>query len=120
MNRHFETPQGYSTLRRSLAALLHDSHGFRGVPRNPAKPGHYANYGLSPKQDADLTGWMRQRLRLACWVKLDECSIEQLALVERELLARLLPPLNVKDVVTPWKPQIDAARRRMAAEARAA
>jgi hypothetical protein len=63
---------------------------------------------------------MRQHLRLACWLKPDECGIEELALVERELLGRLLPPLNVKNVVTPWKPQIDAARRRMAAEARAA
>lgn len=42
---------GYSTVRRSIAALLHDSHGFRGMPRNPEKPGHFANYGLSRKHD---------------------------------------------------------------------
>lgn len=109
---------GYSTLRRSLAALLHDSRGFRGIPRNPERTDQYANYGLSRVQDDELSDWMRKRLQLSCWPKPDACSIEQLRLVEQAVFRRLLPPLNLKDLVTPWKPRIDAARRVMSAEAR--
>jgi len=110
---------GYSTVRRSLAALLHDSDGFRGVPRNQAKPGHYANYGLTREQDAELSTWMRKRLQLACWSKPEACSIEQLEAVERVLFGDLRPPLNLRNVVTDWTSQIDAARKVMATEARA-
>jgi hypothetical protein len=109
---------GYSTLRRSLAALLHDTRGFRGAPRNRAKPGSFSNYGLLPEHDAGLSEWMRGHLELAWWEKSAGCSIAELALVERSVFRRLLPPLNSRDVVTPWRRQIVAARRRMAAEAR--
>jgi hypothetical protein len=108
---------GGSTLRRSLAALLHDSRRFRGVPRNRANPSHFANYGLTPDQDAALSTWMRERLLLACWAKPIDCP-EPLSVIER-VVSRLLPPLNLASVVTPWKPRVDAARCVMAAEARA-
>jgi GIY-YIG catalytic domain len=110
---------GYSTLRRSLARLLHDKRGFHGVPRNRSRPGNFANYGLMPKQDTDLSNWMRICLQLACWRKPGECSIAELELVERAVLGSLLPPLNLRGVVTPWNSKVDAARRMMAAEARA-
>lgn len=102
---------GYSTVRRSLAALLHDSRGLCGVPRNPAKPGQYANYGLTRDHDAELSEWMREQLQLACWAKPDLCTIEQLTLIERAVFGKLLPPLNLQDVTTPWRPQIDMRGR---------
>jgi hypothetical protein len=110
---------GGSTLRRSLAALLHDSQGFRGVPRNPAKPGHYSNYGLLPEHDVALSSWMRERLLLACWPKPVVEFEVPLAALEQEIFGRLRPPLNLAAVTTPWKATVDAARRVMAAEARA-
>ena len=49
LRQHFTDGRtGSSTLRRSIAALLHDSMGLRGIPRNPQKPGYFSNYGLSP------------------------------------------------------------------------
>ena len=69
-------------------------------------------------QDAELSEWMRERLLLACWAKPERLG-EPLALIEQALLARLLPPLNLASVATLWKPTVDAARRTMAAEARA-
>jgi hypothetical protein len=39
--------------------------------------------------------------------------------VERTVLQRWQPPLNLKDVHTPWSATISAARRVMATEARA-
>jgi hypothetical protein len=107
---------GSSTVRRSFAALLHDALGVRGIPRNQAKPGYYANYGLGPADDAKLTAWMRRRLKLAMWPK--PPGAELLA-VERALLAHWRPPLNLRDVSTDWSAQLSAARARMAAEARA-
>lgn len=109
---------GYSTLRRSIAALLHDNLGFQGVPRNPANVGHYSNFGLTREQDELLSEWMRKRLTLACWPKPDNCGIKQLEDVERAIFRRLQPPLNLKDLITPWKSQIDSVRRVMATEAR--
>ena len=108
---------GGSTLRRTLAALLHDSHGFRGVPRNLANPGHYSNYGLTSQHDRELSDWMRQHLQLACWPEPGECK-EQLEQIEKAVFRSLQPPLNLKDVDTRWKAQIQAARRLMVTEAR--
>ena len=108
---------GYSTVRRSLAALLRDSHGFRGVPRNPGRPSNFANYGLSEEHDELLSSWMRKQLRLAAWPKPPSCT-EPLKEIERIILHQLLPPLNIDAVVTPWKPQLDAARLVLRTEAR--
>ena len=81
------------------------------------KPGHFSNYGLTRDQDTFLSEWMRERLRLACWPSPDECEIP-LEAIEQTIFRRLPPPLNLKDVTTPWKPQVDTARRVMTAEAR--
>jgi hypothetical protein len=109
---------GYSTLRRSIAALLRDSMGFHAVPRNAANSGHYSNFGLAREDDALLSKWMRARLGLAHWAKPDDCEVDRLKSVEQKVFRRLLPPLNLRDVDTPWETQIEAARSVMAAEAR--
>lgn len=106
---------GSSTVRRTFAALLHDELGLRGIPRNLARPERFANYGLSPEHDKLLTDWMRTRLTLAVWP--NDGSWE-LSTIERAVLRAWQPPLNLKDVVSPWSARIREARRRMAAEAR--
>lgn len=106
---------GSSTVRRSFAALLHDALGLHGMPRNPAKPERFANYGLSLHDDAALTGWMRTSLTIAIWP--GPLGIELLT-IERALLGHWLPPLNLRDVSTLWTGQVKAARAAMAAEAR--
>jgi hypothetical protein len=106
---------GWSTVRRTFAALLHDSLGLRGIPRNPANPERFANYGLSPNHDVALTTWMRAKLSIAVW---PSPSGIHLASVERAVLAHRLPPLNIKDVSTGWTARVKAARAVLAAEAR--
>jgi hypothetical protein len=108
---------GQSTVRRSFAALLHDTLGLRGIPRNPDKPAYFSKYGLSASDDAILTSWMREHLRLAVWPKPSNCEFI-LRQVETALLVELAPPLNIQDVVTPWRAQLKAARAVMAEEAR--
>lgn len=107
---------GSSTVRRSFAALLRDQLQLSGQPRNAAKPERPANYGLDAEGEARLTAWMRDRLSLAVWAKPDDVRLVD---VERALLTTWQPPLNLKDVRTPWSDQLSAARRVMADDARA-
>jgi hypothetical protein len=65
--RGVQSPTGSSTLRCSLAALMAPERGYRGIPRNPAKPGSFSNFGLSIEHDNDLSAWTRRRLRLVLW-----------------------------------------------------
>jgi hypothetical protein len=109
---------GQSTVRRSFAALLHDTLGLRGIPRNTARPGYFSNYGLSASHDAALTRWMREQLRLAVWPTPLDCEFT-LGQVEMALVVKLLTPLNLQGVVTSWTAQVKAARAVMAEEARA-
>ena len=106
---------GSSTLRRSFAALLREPLDLRAQPRNPTKPERFANYGLAKGDDERLTTWMRGRLTLAVWTKQPGVA---LADVERAMLAAWKPPLNLKDVTTPWRGQVSTARKLMVADAR--
>ena len=108
---------GQSTVRRSFAALLHDTLSLRGIPRNTRKPGYFSNFGLSEDHDDALTRWMEKRLLLATWAKPRDCAAA-LKEIEGELLRELLPPLNLQGVFTPWTAQVRAARAVMADEAR--
>jgi hypothetical protein len=101
------SPTGSSTLRRSFAALLADSRGYRGMPRNPENPSHFSNYGLSVADDEDLSAWMRRSLRIALWPHDDSAALDA---IETAALKRLLPPLNLNKVVTPWKKEVKDAR----------
>lgn len=114
--RGAQSPTGSSTLRRSLAGLLAPKRGYHGTRRNPAKPGYFSNFGLSVEHDDDLSAWMRRRLRLALW---PHPVSAQLDAIETDVLLELLPPLNLDKVVTPWRDQVTAARKALAAEARA-
>jgi hypothetical protein len=107
---------GSSTLRRSLAGLLADALSLEGRPRNPVKPERFANFGPEASGDERLTGWMVTHLRLAVWPSPDGAILDA---VETAVLAELLPPLNVAKVSTPWRPRIQAGRRRLAAQAEA-
>lgn len=117
VDTHFSTGKtGSSTLRRSLAGLLADVLALEGRPRNPAKPERFANFGLEVSGDERLTGWMVTHLRLAVWPSPDGAILN---VVETAVLAELLPPLNVAKVATPWRPLVQAGRRRLAAQAEA-
>lgn len=114
---HFMTGKtGSSTLRRSLAGILRGQLGLRGMPRNPAKPGHFSNYGLDPVGDEALTAWMRTHLRVAAWSSPPNVDLSDL---ETALLLSLEPALNIDKVRTPWRAQVRAGRAVLAAEARA-
>jgi hypothetical protein len=106
---------GSSTVRRSFAALLRESLLLSGRPRNPAKPGYFSNYGLSPEDDAKLTRWMRDRLELAVW---SSDGSHPLKAIEIDVLQRWHPPINITGVEHRWRSFLQAERRVMADQAR--
>jgi hypothetical protein len=117
LRQHFRDGRtGSSTLRRSVAALLHDSMGLRGIPRNPQKPSYFSNYGLAPHDDERLSRWMSTQLAIATW---SPESPVALAVVEMQIVRSWLPPLNLAGVRTPWTDYVSSKRRVMAQEARA-
>lgn len=119
LKQHFSSGStGSSTVRRTFAAMLRDAFGFRGVPRDKAKPGKFSHYALGDEHEIALTAWMRASLTLAAWVKPPGCA--DLHAVEKSVLAKLVPPLNLQDNSrSPWLKQVKSARKVMAHDARA-
>jgi hypothetical protein len=116
LRQHFTDGRtGSSTLRRSFAALLHDSMGLRGIPRNPRNPGYFSNYGLTANDDSQLSKWMATHLAISTWAPE---STGPLAVVEMEIAKSWLPPLNLAGIRTPWTDYVSSKRRVMAQEAR--
>lgn len=108
---------GSSTVRRSFAALLREPLKLSGVPRNKSKPGHFSNYALEDDADNRLTDWMQKHLTIAVWLKPAGLNLT-LTEVEKRILRRWGPPLNLTHVSAPLQ-QLRSARAVMAAEARA-
>lgn len=116
VKQHFGTGStGSSTVRRSLAALLREPLQLKAQPRNISNPDHFANYSVAREGDERLTRWMHQNLRLALWIRPGDASLTEL---ERMVLRHWLPPLNGKEVKTPWTAFVSGARKAMAQEAR--
>jgi hypothetical protein len=106
---------GQSDARRTFAALLRDHLELRGIPRNQTKPERPADYALSEEHDAQLTGWMTEHLTVAIWSPPPEILVD----VEVAVLKRWSPPLNMRDTRSTFGAKVTAARKAMAADARA-
>jgi hypothetical protein len=57
---------------------------------------------------------MSEHLRIAGWPKPVGVSLRS---VESDVLELLRPPLNLKDVTTPWSSQVSKGRKALAAKA---
>jgi hypothetical protein len=120
---HFKTGKtGWSTVRRTLAALL----DLESCPR-PSKvhtPEQLrtmtANYGLIQGDEMKLTRWMTKNLA----VRAAATSAESLRELERQVGAALRPPLDQERPPlwspNPWRTQVAEARARLRERAREA
>jgi hypothetical protein len=104
---------GWSSPRRSLAALLRKHLDLKGIPRDTRKPAYFDRFGLCREQDEQLTTWMREKVRLSVWYWDQHQPLKR---IEEELVAAWQPPLNVSRG-SPWFHHLDRERRAMAAEA---
>ena len=113
---HFASGKtGWSTVRRSLGALLRNELELTVALRNNTLPPRPANYAFESEGDERLTNWMRANLSLSYWVKEDELNLDAL---ETIVIERLRPELNIDKMRDPF-PLVVAARAQIRDEARA-
>jgi hypothetical protein len=111
---HFKTGgTGFSTLRRSLGALLKDELNLRALPRGTGPSDqNFRCYRFDDGGEARLTGWMRQHLRVGI------CAHSEPEELERGLIALAQPPLNLTGWANPHAAELKALRKACADEAR--
>lgn len=111
---HFRSGQsGFSTLRRSLGALLKDELGLSAQPRGTgSSESNYRCYRFDDAGEDRLTGWMHDHLRVGAH------AWSQPAAIEKELIALAQPPLNLTGWPNPRAAEIKALRKACVQEAR--
>lgn len=111
---HFQhAHSGFSTLRRSLAAVLKEALNLKAIPRGPgSSKTNVRNYRFTDKGERVLTEWMNRNLLLT-QVAVDA----DLSAFEADLIALLEPPLNLKGWPNPQRDMVKRLRAACAAEA---
>lgn len=111
---HFAGNTGFSTLRRSIGALLKDTRCLRAVPRGPGNAAtNYSNYKFDTEGEVRLTEWMHANLEIGV------CPIPSgYEEMERALIAELKPPLCLQGWPNPHCQDVRRMRRVCADEAR--
>ncbi|MGY2082327.1 GIY-YIG nuclease family protein [Blastococcus sp. SYSU DS0539] len=107
VGNHIRGTTGQSTLRRSLASLLHERQGWRS--RFTDRP------LLVPEDELELNAWMQEHLALS-WAVHDQPWT-----VEAQVIADMTPPLNQSaNVAHPLYRHVRDARARWRTAAREA
>ncbi len=90
---YFETGRtGFSTLRRSIEAILKQELGLIAFPRGPGQAeSNIRNYKFRPQGEERLTNWMMENLEVAVYPVLD-CYAQ----MEEKLIGELTPTLNLQ------------------------
>lgn len=112
---HFQAGQsGFSTLRRSLGALLMDELNLHPQPRGTgASDTNYRNYRFDDAGEQSLSTWMRENVNVAVQAVPDPGELE------RNLISQAQPPLNLTLWINPDAAKIKAARKSCVQMARA-
>ncbi len=115
LEAHFASGKtGFSTLRRSLGALLKQRLGLVPMPRGSGSSEDDAsNYSFTEDGEAKLTDWMKSNLEVGFCVAPDREA------AERGLIERLGPLLNLTGWQNPERKTIKKLRKACADEARA-
>ena len=115
IENHFSSKHtGFSTLRRSLGAILKQKLKLIAVPRSSGTSDtNTRNYKFLPDGEHRLTNWMKRNLEIGV------CAIESnYESIERQLIVALKPVLNLKGWDNPYRKDIKALRKVCAEEAR--
>ena len=116
-SNHFSsTGTGFSTLRRSVGALLKEKLSLSAIPRGSGgTESNYTNYRFEAAGEDRLTKWMETNLEVSV------CPVDgDLESVEQTLITALEPVLCLKGWENPYAKSIKASRKTCADEARKA
>jgi hypothetical protein len=113
---HFQPGQsGFSTLRRSLGALLIDELDLQPLPRGAGlSDTNFRNYRFDGPGEQRLSTWMYENLEVAVH------AVPDPRLLERTLIESAGPPLNLTLWSNPDAAMIKAARKSCVEAARCA
>jgi hypothetical protein len=111
---HFAEGQtGFSTLRRSIGAILKEELGLRARPRGTgASETNFRNYRFDNEGERRLSEWMRRSLLVGVQ------AVPEPKALEDELITVARPPLNLKGWANPEAAGIKALRKACVNEAR--
>ncbi len=112
---HFKTGgTGFSTLRRSFDALLHDHLSLAAIPRGRGRSrADFTNYRFDEQSENKLSKWMIGGLEIGV------CAVDDdLDQTESHLIKSLRPALCLKGWRNPMAKVMRAARKLCADEAR--
>lgn len=111
---HFAAGEtGFSTVRRSLGALLRDELDLKPRPRGTGtSKTNYTNYRFDEESERRLSEWMHEHLRVAVH------GVSNPPEIEAELIGLAHPPLNLTGWPNPERAEIKRARKQCADAAR--
>lgn len=115
-DNHFNSSgTGWSTVRRSLGALLKDNLKLVARPRSRGtSPQDYYCYRFKPDGEDRLTEWMKKNIHVA----VQAISLDEYQGIEVDLIATARPLLNLTGWTNPNAPKIKRLRKVCADEAR--
>lgn len=110
--RNGQTP--FSTLRRSLGALLKDALSLKAIPRRtpPQNDKDFVQFAFTKQGEESLTAWMCDNLTVGAVIRDDPRDIEAL------LIDKLRPVLNLQLWPNPNRTKLIALRKACSDEAR--
>ncbi len=112
-NHFYHRHSGFSTLRRSLGALLKQKLSLVAEPRSlGASRSNAVNYRFSNERERALSHWMTINLVLAQM----ECG-KDTGVIEKQLILVLQPALNLVGWNNPYRASIKALRAACVGEA---
>ena len=89
VDNHLNDEQtGFSTLRRTLGALLKDNLELKAIPRSQGS--NKNTYRFEPSGESELTRWMLDNLDVA------HCATSDHKRLEKDTIKSLEPPLNIR------------------------
>lgn len=114
---HFSSRNtGFSTLRRSIGAILKDELSLAAIPRGRGRAeSNYRNYRFKSDGEERLTTWMRENLEVGAYPSDGDYDA-----VEKALIGALEPVLCLKGWRNPSAGLVKDLRKRCADEARGA
>lgn len=113
-NHFANSSTGFSTVRRSLGALLKKRMRLKAIPRSRGiSETNYTNYRFDIEGEERLTKWMLKNLEIGFCTVQD--SIKE---TERGLLLEQNPALNLKGCRSPLRKPIGQLRKACVAEAK--